>query len=105
MDLLGDYRMEIDKIDEQMTKLLEKRMNISKAFDSFKLPLDVTVENKGLSVAKGLHCDAVFTFSSFYDELKDAYDEVIVINNLMDMNELTKKVKELLIKKGYLEGE
>ncbi|MCI6704337.1 MAG: PTS sugar transporter subunit IIB [Erysipelotrichaceae bacterium] len=81
------------------------RMNISKAFDSFKLPLDVTVENKGLSVAKGLHCDAVFTFSSFYDELKDAYDEVIVINNLMDMNELTKKVKELLIKKGYLEGE
>ena len=24
------------------------RMNISKAFDSFKLPLDVTVENKGL---------------------------------------------------------
>ena len=81
------------------------RMNINKAFDSFNLPLDVTVENKGLSMAKGLHCDAVFTFPSFYDDLKDSYEDVIVINNLMNMDELKEKVKQLLIKKGYLQGE
>ena len=56
-------------------------------------------------MAKGLHCDAVFTFPSFYDDLKNVYDEVYVINNLMDMGELKAKVKELLIKKGYLKGE
>lgn len=81
------------------------RMNINKAFESFDLPLDVTVENKGLTMAKGLKCDAVFTFESFYDDLKDCYENVFVINNLMNMDELKEKVKELLIRKGYLKGE
>ena len=43
MDLLGDYRMEIDKIDEQMTKLLEKRMNISKAISEYKKEHDIQI--------------------------------------------------------------
>ena len=37
MDLLGDYRTEIDKIDKEMTKLLEKRMNISKSISKYKM--------------------------------------------------------------------
>lgn len=78
------------------------RMNIQKTFDKFNLPLDVTVENKGLSVAKGLHCDAVFTFESFYDDLKNYYDDIVVINNLMDMKELEQKVRDLLIKKKII---
>lgn len=39
MDLLGDYRTEIDKIDKEMTKLLEKRMNISKSISKYKMEL------------------------------------------------------------------
>ena len=78
------------------------RMNINKAVESFKLPIDVSVENKGLSTAKGLHCDAIFTFPSFYDDLKNSYEDIYVINNLMDMDELKAKVKELLIKKGLI---
>ena len=37
MDLLGDYRTEIDKIDKEMTKLLEKRMNVAKAISKYKM--------------------------------------------------------------------
>mgnify|MGYP002639253496 CR=1 FL=1 len=72
------------------------RMNIDKTFKKFALPLEVTVENKGLSMSKGLMCDAVFTFESFADELRSCYEDVIVINNLMDMNELEEKIKKLL---------
>ncbi len=81
------------------------RMNIAKAIDSFNLPIEATVENKGLSMAKGLHCDAIFTFASFYDDLKGNYENIYVVNNLMDMNELKEKVKDLLIKKGFMKGE
>lgn len=78
------------------------RMNIQSTFDKLNLPLNVDVENKGLSVAKGLHCDAVVTFESFYNDLKDYYDDIVVINNLMDMNELEEKVRKLLIKKEII---
>lgn len=78
------------------------RMNIDKTFKKFALPLEVTVENKGLSMSKGLMCDAVFTFESFADELRSCYEDVIVINNLMDMNELEEKIKKLLEKKNLL---
>ena len=74
------------------------RMNIDKTFKKFALPLEVTVENKGLSMSKGLMCDAVFTFESFADELRSCYEDVIVINNLMDMNELEEKIKKLFFK-------
>ena len=78
------------------------RMNIQKTFDKFNLPLNVVVENKGLSMSKGLMCDAIFTFESFGDELKSNYEDVVVINNLMDMKEIEKKVRALLIKKNLL---
>ena len=68
---------------------------------SFKV-ITVTVENKGLSMSKGLMCDAVFTFESFADELRSCYEDVIVINNLMDMNELEEKIKKLLEKKEFI---
>ena len=78
------------------------RMNIDKTFKKFALPLEVTDENKRLSMSKGLMCDAVFTFESFADELRSCYEDVIVINNLMDMNELEEKIKKLLEKKNLL---
>ena len=37
MELLEDYRIEIDKIDREITKLLEKRMNVSKAISKYKM--------------------------------------------------------------------
>ena len=43
MDLLGDYRTEIDKIDKEMTKLLEKRMNISKSISKYKMEHDMQI--------------------------------------------------------------
>lgn len=78
------------------------RMNIDKTFRKLNLPMEVIVENKGLSMSKGLMCDAVFTFESFAEELRSCYEDVVVINNLMDMNELEEKVKELLEKKDLL---
>lgn len=78
------------------------RMNIDKAFKNIGTDLYVTVENKGLSVAKGLRCDAVFTFESFFDDLKPYYEDVVVIKNLMDMKELETKIRELLKKKNLL---
>lgn len=78
------------------------RMNIDKTFQKFHLPMQVVVENKGLSMSKGLMCDAVFTFEPFADELRSCYKEVIVINNLMNMNELEEKVRALLERKNLL---
>ena len=36
MELLEDYRVEIDKIDREITQLLEKRMNVAKAISKYK---------------------------------------------------------------------
>lgn len=78
------------------------RMNVEKAFTKFNLPFDVIVENKGLTMSKGLMCDAVFTFETFADDLLANYEDVIVINNLMDMNEIEEKVQGLLKKKNLI---
>ena len=37
MELLEDYRVEIDKIDREITQLLEKRMNVAKAISKYKM--------------------------------------------------------------------
>ena len=44
MDLL-DLRNEIDKIDEQLIPLLQHRMNLSKAFDEYKVQRGLPVFN------------------------------------------------------------
>lgn len=78
------------------------RMNVEKAINKFNIPYRVIVENKSLTMSRGIVCDAVFTFESFGGDLETSYEDVIVINNLMDMNEIESKVELLLKKKNII---
>ncbi len=46
MDLLDDYRLEIDRIDREITKLFEQRMNISKKVANHKIKNNLEIYQK-----------------------------------------------------------
>ncbi|WP_330566299.1 chorismate mutase [Romboutsia sp. Marseille-P6047] len=46
MDLLDDYRLEINRIDREITKLFEQRMNISKKIANYKINNNLEIYQK-----------------------------------------------------------
>lgn len=88
MDLLGDYRMEIDEIDREMTKLLEKRMNVSKAISKYKIEHDLQIfhperEKKVIEKNKG------YLENKEYEKLVESYyDNLMYLSRLVQQKEI-----------------
>ena len=88
MDLLGDYRMEIDKIDEQMTKLLEKRMNISKAISEYKKEHDIQIfhpDREKLIIEKN---KGYLENKEYGDLVESYYDNLMYLSRLVQQKEI-----------------
>ena len=88
MDLLGDYRIEIDKIDEEMTKLLEKRMNISKSISKYKMEHDMQIfhpEREKMVIEKNKdHLE-----NKEYESLVESYyDNLMYLSRLVQQKEI-----------------
>ena len=88
MDLLGDYRKEIDKIDEEMTKLLEKRMNISKAISEYKIENNVQIfhpDREKLVIEK----NKGYLENKEYEGLVESYyDNLMYLSRLVQQKEM-----------------
>ncbi len=88
MDLLGDYRTEIDKIDEEMTKLLEKRMNISKAISKYKMEHDMQIfhpEREKIVIEKNKgHLEN----KEYGDLVESYYDNLMYLSRLVQQKEI-----------------
>lgn len=88
MDLLGDYRTEIDKIDEEMTKLLEKRMNISKAISKYKMEHDMQIfhpEREKIVIEK----NKGYLENKEYGNLVESYyDNLMYLSRLVQQKEI-----------------
>lgn len=85
---LDDIRLKINKIDEEMAKLFESRMNLAKEVAEYKIAHAIPIENKGRE-------QDVIDLNSQYiqnDEIKEYY--VNFIKNNMD---LSKKYQSRII--------
>ncbi len=88
MDILGDYRVEIDNIDKEMTKLLERRMNVSKAISEYKKQNDMPIfhperEKKVIEKNKG------YLENKNYSNLVESYYEYLMyLSRLVQQNEI-----------------
>lgn len=78
------------------------KMNIDKAFSQLNLPFRVDVENAGLSRAKTISADVIFTFETFEYDSGEFNAPVIIIKNLMDMQEITGKIHTFLSENNLL---
>ena len=88
MDLLGDYRTEIDKIDEEMTKLLEKRMNISKAISKYKMEHDMQIfhpEREKIVIEKN---KGYLENKEYGDLVESYYDNLMYLSRLVQQTEI-----------------
>ncbi len=88
MDLLGDYRTEIDKIDEEMTKLLEKRMNISKAISKYKMEHDMQIfhpEREKIVIEKN---KGYLENKEYGDLVESYYDNLMYLSRLVQQKEI-----------------
>ena len=83
MDLLGDYRTEIDKIDKEMTKLLEKRMNISKSISKYKMEHDMQIfhpEREKIVIEKN---KGYLENKEYGDLVESYYDNLMYLSRLV----------------------
>ena len=86
MDLLGDYRTEIDKIDKEMTKLLEKRMNISKSISKYKMEHDMQIfhpEREKIVIEKN---KGYLENKEYGDLVESYYDNLMYLSRLVQQN-------------------
>ena len=88
MDLLGDYRTEIDKIDKKMTELLEQRMNISKAISKYKREHDMQIfhpEREKMVIEKN---KGYLKNKEYGDLVESYYDNLMYLSRLVQQNEI-----------------
>ena len=88
MDLLGDYRTEIDKIDKEMTKLLEKRMNISKSISKYKMEHDMQIfhpEREKIVIEKN---KGYLENKEYGDLVESYYDSLMYLSRLVQQKEI-----------------
>ena len=88
MDLLGDYRTEIDKIDKEMTKLLEKRMNISKSISKYKMEHDMQIfhpEREKIVIEKN---KGYLENKEYEDLVESYYDNLMYLSRLVQQKEI-----------------
>ena len=88
MDLLGDYRTEIDKIDKEMTKLLEKRMNISKSISKYKMEHDMQLfhpEREKIVIEKN---KGYLENKEYGDLVESYYDNLMYLSRLVQQKEI-----------------
>ena len=88
MDLLGDYRTEIDKIDKEMTKLLEKRMNISKSISKYKMEHDMQIfhpEREKIVIEKN---KGYLENKEYGDLVESYYDNLMYLSRLVQQKEI-----------------
>jgi len=78
------------------------RMNISKAFKVLNAPFNVRVEHTSISRARGARCDLIVSFPTFAKDLANVGVDVIIIDNLIDQDEITTKIKNYLIEKKLI---
>lgn len=72
------------------------KMNVEKAIQQMNLPFRVYVENTGLSRAKTLPADVIFTFETFAHDAGEFHAPVIVVENLMDIEAIKRKIEKFL---------
>lgn len=88
MELLEDYRIEIDKIDREITKLLEKRMNVSKAISKYKMENNMQIfhpdrEKMVIEKNKG------YLENKEYEVLVESfYDNLMYLSRLVQQKEI-----------------
>ena len=88
MDLLGDYRTEIDKIDKEMTKLLEKRMNISKSISKYNMEHDMQIfhpEREKIVIEKN---KGYLENKEYGDLVESYYDNLMYLSRLVQQKEI-----------------
>ena len=88
MDLLGDYRTEIDKIDKEMTKLLEKRMNISKSISKYKMEHDMQIfhpEREKIVIEKN---KGYLENKEYGDLVESYYENLMYLSRLVQQKEI-----------------
>lgn len=88
MDLLGDYRTEIDKIDKEMTKLLEKRMNISKSISKYKMEHGMQIfhpEREKIVIEKN---KGYLENKEYGDLVESYYDNLMYLSRLVQQKEI-----------------
>ncbi len=72
------------------------KMNVEKAFAQLNLPCYVRVENTGLSRAKTIPADVIFTFETFAHDAGEFHAPVIIVKNLMNVEEIKGKIQTFL---------
>ena len=88
MELLEDYRVEIDKIDREITQLLEKRMNVAKAISKYKMENNMQIfhpdrEKMVIEKNKG------YLENKEYEELVESfYDNLMYLRRLVQQKEI-----------------
>ena len=88
MELLEDYRVEIDKIDREITQLLEKRMNVAKAISKYKMENNMQIfhpdrEKMVIEKNKG------YLENKEYEELVESfYDNLMYLSRLVQQKEI-----------------
>ena len=88
MDLLGDYRTEIDKIDKEMTKLLEKRINISNSISKYKMEHDMQIfhpEREKIVIEKN---KGYLENKEYGDLVESYYDNLMYLSRLVQQKEI-----------------
>ena len=78
------------------------KMNVESAFSGLRLPFRVTVSHTGLSRAKALPADIIFTFETFAHDVGEFSAPVIMVENLMDVEEIKRKI-ELYLEQNPIE--
>ena len=88
MELLEDYRVEIDKIDREITQLLEKRMNVAKAISKYKMENNMQIfhpdrEKMVIEKNKG------YLENKEYEDLVESfYDNLMYLSRLVQQKEI-----------------
>ena len=88
MELLEDYRVAIDKIDREITQLLEKRMNVAKAISKYKMENNMQIfhpdrEKMVIEKNKG------YLENKEYEELVESfYDNLMYLSRLVQQKEI-----------------
>ena len=88
MELLEDYRVEIDKIDREITQLLEKRMNVAKAISKYKMENNMQIfhpdrDKMVIEKNKG------YLENKEYEELVESfYDNLMYLSRLVQQKEI-----------------
>lgn len=80
------------------------KMNVESAFRQLKLPFRVVVEHAGLSRAKTVPADVIFTFETFAHDAGEFHAPVITIENLMNIEEIRGKITTFLEEHPIEEG-